>query len=115
MAPCRRARCSSNTWLRRATGSLSSSPPTTGHSSGSARVIHSSSFSKTDSPGVRVGYLAGPPDEIAALAKRANEVYISPNMLAESIVSELCRSGAIDENITFVRGALRERRDALVD
>jgi DNA-binding transcriptional MocR family regulator len=83
--------------------------------SGSDRVIHSSSFSKTVSPGVRVGYLAGPPDEIAALAKRANEVYISPNMLAESIVWELCRSGAIDENIAFVRGALRERRDALVD
>src|SRR5436190_1626326 len=35
--------------------------------SGSDRVIHSSSFSKTVSPGVRVGYLAGPPDEIAAL------------------------------------------------
>ena len=29
------------------------------------RVIHASSFSKTVSPGVRVGYLAGPADEIA--------------------------------------------------
>ena len=28
-------------------------------------VIHASSFSKTVSPGVRVGYLAGPADEIA--------------------------------------------------
>jgi len=79
-----------------------------------SRVIHASSFSKTVSPGVRVGYLAGPPDEIAALAKRANEIYISPNMLAESIVWDLCRSGALDRNIEFVRGALRERRDALV-
>jgi DNA-binding transcriptional MocR family regulator len=78
------------------------------------RVMHASSFSKTVSPGVRVGYLAGPEDEIAKLAKRANEIYISPNMLAESIVFELCRSGALDENIAFVKGALRERRDALV-
>jgi 2-aminoadipate transaminase len=77
------------------------------------RVIHGSSFSKTVSPGVRVGYLAGPADEIAALAKRANEIYISPNMLAESIVWELCRSGGLDENIQFVKGALRDRRDAL--
>ena len=46
------------------------------------RVIHASSFSKTVSPGVRVGYLVGPPDEIAALAKRAGETFISPNMLA---------------------------------
>jgi DNA-binding transcriptional MocR family regulator len=79
------------------------------------RVIHASSFSKTVSPGVRVGYLAGPGAEIAALAKRANQTYISPNMLAESVVLELCRSGGLDRNIEFVKGALRERRDALVD
>jgi DNA-binding transcriptional MocR family regulator len=78
------------------------------------RVIHASSFSKTVSPGVRVGYLAGPGAEIAALAKRANETYISPNMLAEAIVLELCSSGGLDRNIEFVKGALRERRDALV-
>ncbi len=78
------------------------------------RVIHASSFSKTVSPGVRVGYLAGPDGEIAKLARRANETYISPNMLAEAIVLELCRSGALDRNIEFVKGALRERRDALV-
>ena len=60
---------------------------------GADRVIHSSSFSKTVSPGVRVGYLAGPGRPIASLAKRANELYISPNMLAESMVWELCRSG----------------------
>jgi DNA-binding transcriptional MocR family regulator len=58
------------------------------------RVIHASSFSKTVSPGVRVGYLAGPADEIGAIAKRANETYISPNMLAEAIVFELCRSAS---------------------
>jgi 2-aminoadipate transaminase len=78
------------------------------------RVIHASSFSKTVSPGVRVGYLAGPAAEIAKLAKRANETYISPNMLAESIVLELCRSGELDRNIDFVKGELKGRCDALV-
>ncbi len=78
------------------------------------RILYASSFSKTVSPGVRVGYLVGPADEIAALAKRANETYISPNMLAESIVYELCRSGGLAENIRMVRHSLRERRDALV-
>jgi 2-aminoadipate transaminase len=79
------------------------------------RVIHASSFSKTVAPGVRVGYLIGPAGEIAALAKHANETYISPNMLAESIVWELCRSGELDRNIEAVNAALRERRDALVE
>jgi DNA-binding transcriptional MocR family regulator len=78
-------------------------------------VIHASSFSKTVSPGVRVGYLAGPAAEIAKLAKRANETYISPNMLAEAVVLELCASGGLDRNIEFVKGALRDRRDALVE
>jgi len=79
------------------------------------RVIHASSFSKTVSPGVRVGYLAGPAEEVGKLAKRANETYISPNMLAEAVVLELCRSGGLDRNIAFVKDALRERRDALVE
>jgi 2-aminoadipate transaminase len=79
------------------------------------RVIHASSFSKTVSPGVRVGYLAGPEREIAALSVRANETYISPNMLAEAIVLELCRSGGLARNIEFVKGALRQRCDALME
>jgi DNA-binding transcriptional MocR family regulator len=78
-----------------------------------AHVVYSSSFSKTVSPGVRVGYLMGPADLIAAMSKRANELYISPNMLAESVVWELARSGALAKNIEFVSEALRGRRDAL--
>jgi 2-aminoadipate transaminase len=96
--------------------SFGEEPPATMLSLDSAeRVIHASSFSKTVSPGVRVGYLAGPAEEIATLAKRGSEHYISPNMLAESIVLELCTSGELQKNIEFVNGALRERRDALVD
>ena len=79
------------------------------------RVIHASSFSKTVSPGVRVGYLAGPAEQIATLAKRGSEHYISPNMLAESVVLELCRSGKLGENVKIVNAALAARRDALVE
>ena len=78
-------------------------------------MVHASSFSKTVSPGVRVGYLVGPADEIKGLAKGAGETYISPNMLAESIVFELCRSGALDANIAVVNPALATRRDAVVE
>jgi DNA-binding transcriptional MocR family regulator len=84
-------------------------------SDGSGHVIHASSFSKTVSPGIRVGYLAGPAEQIQMLAKRASEHYISPNMLAQSMVLELCRSGALAENIEFVNRALSERRDVLVE
>ena len=82
---------------------------------GAGKVIHASSFSKTVSPGVRVGYLAGDGEEIARLCKLAGETYISPNMLAESIVFALCESGGLERNVEFVNSALRDRRDALVE
>jgi DNA-binding transcriptional MocR family regulator len=72
-------------------------------------VVYASSFSKTVCPGIRVGYLAGPAETIAAVQKIATETYISPNMVAESIVNEFCRSGAIDNSVETVKNALRER------
>ena len=73
------------------------------------KVVYASSFSKTVCPGIRVGYLAGPAEVIAAIQKIATETYISPSMVSESIVNEFCRSGAIDRSIETVRNALRER------
>ncbi len=77
------------------------------------RVVYASSFSKTVCPGIRVGYLAGPQSVIGAVTKKATETYISPNMVAQSIVNEFCRSGAIESSIETVKNALRERRDKL--
>jgi 2-aminoadipate transaminase len=78
-------------------------------------VVYASSFSKTVCPGIRVGYLVGPADTIAAIRKRATNTYISPNMVAQSIVAEFCDSGAIERSIETVKAALRERRDATAD
>ena len=77
------------------------------------RVVYASSFSKTVCPGVRVGYLAGPEDLIDAVTTLATNTYISPSMVAQAIVADFCRSGAIDDSIAAVKGALRGRRDAL--
>jgi 2-aminoadipate transaminase len=76
------------------------------------RVVYASSFSKTVCPGIRVGYLVGPTSVISGIRKEATETYISPNMVAQGIVAEFCRSGAIEGSIATVKAALRERRDA---
>jgi 2-aminoadipate transaminase len=79
------------------------------------KVVYASSFSKTVCPGIRVGYLVGPTELIAAIAKRATNTYISPNMVAQSIVHEFCVSGAIERSIETVKAALAERVGALAE
>jgi DNA-binding transcriptional MocR family regulator len=44
----------------------------------------------------------------------ATNTYISPNMVAQSIVNQFCRSGRIHQAIDTVKTNLRARRDALV-
>ena len=77
------------------------------------RVVYASSFSKTVCPGIRVGYLVGPEELIGRVVKRATSTYISPSMVAQSIVNEFCRSGAIEASVATVRDALRDRAEAL--
>ena len=76
-------------------------------------VVYASSFSKTVCPGIRVGYLAGPTATIAKIEKHATNTYISPNMVAQSIVNEFCRGGELERSIETVKNALHQRRDKL--
>jgi 2-aminoadipate transaminase len=78
------------------------------------KVVYASSFSKTVCPGIRVGYLVGPQAVIKQIQGVATNTYISPNMVAQSIVNQFARSGRMDGAIETVKNALRERRDALV-
>jgi 2-aminoadipate transaminase len=75
-------------------------------------VVYASSFSKTVCPGIRVGYLVGPAELIGRIRGIATGTYISPSMVAQSIVAEFCHSGAIERSIATVKRALLERRDA---
>ncbi|MGI8780942.1 MAG: PLP-dependent aminotransferase family protein [Solirubrobacteraceae bacterium] len=78
------------------------------------KVVYASSFSKTVCPGIRVGYLVGPQAVIKQIQGIATNTYISPNMVAQSIVNQFARSGRMDGAIATVKNALRDRRDALV-
>jgi 2-aminoadipate transaminase len=84
-------------------------------SSDGDRVVYASSFSKTICPGIRVGYLIGPPDVILEVRRRATNTYISPSMVAQAIVNQFCRGGAIESSIATVRSALRERASVLAE
>ena len=72
-------------------------------------VVYASSFSKTVCPGIRVGYLVGPAELIAKIDRLATNTYISPNMVAQSIVNQFCRGGRLQGSIETVKAALKER------
>jgi DNA-binding transcriptional MocR family regulator len=78
-------------------------------------VVYASSFSKTVCPGIRVGYLVGPEDLIGRIAKLATSTYISPGMVAQAIVHQFCRSGALERSIETVKAALKERAETLCE
>jgi DNA-binding transcriptional MocR family regulator len=75
----------------------------------SGSVVYASSFSKTVCPGIRVGYLVGPAERISEIQRLATNTYISPNMVAQSLVYEFCLSGDIDRSIATVKDALARR------
>lgn len=79
------------------------------------RVVYASSFSKTVCPGIRVGYLVGPPDLIARIVRLATSTYISPSMVSQAIVYQFCVSGALDASIETVKNALRDRARTLCE
>jgi DNA-binding transcriptional MocR family regulator len=72
-------------------------------------VVYASSFSKTVCPGIRVGYLVGPAERISEIQRLATNTYISPNMVAQSLVYEFCSNGDIDRSIATVKQALGAR------
>jgi len=78
------------------------------------RVVYASSFSKTVCPGIRVGYLVGPQTVIKQIQTLATNTYISPNMVAQSIVNQFARSGRMDGAIETVKTNLKARKDAVV-
>jgi DNA-binding transcriptional MocR family regulator len=88
-------------------------PPTMLSLDAGERVVYASSFSKTICPGVRVGYLIAPDPLVARIAALAMSAYIAPNMLAQAVVNEFCRSGALDRSVDMARRVLAERAATL--
>ncbi|HEY8773499.1 MAG TPA: PLP-dependent aminotransferase family protein [Gaiellaceae bacterium] len=82
---------------------------------GGEGVVYSHSFSKIVSPGLRVGYLVGPAELIGALEAIAVQTYLTPSLVSQATVFEFLRRGLLEANVERVAGALRERRDAMLE
>jgi DNA-binding transcriptional MocR family regulator len=79
------------------------------------RVIHISSFSKTLSPGMRIGYMILPLALAPSFHKWSEDTYIHPVLPTEGIVNEYCRKGLLEPNIEKLKNLYRPRLDAILN
>ena len=78
------------------------------------RFIYSSSFSKTISPGLRVGWYILPEELAGEIAEDAASTYITPVLLNQAIAFEFIRRGNFEPNLERINGLLKTRRDAML-
>ena len=76
------------------------------------QTLHMSSFTKLIAPGVRTGFMLGPPALIAKLAKVAEDTYISPGYVAQGITYEWCRRGLLPPQLERLKQLYAPRLDA---
>jgi DNA-binding transcriptional MocR family regulator len=79
------------------------------------RVLRIGSFSKILAPGVRMGWLMGPPGLIERLIGSGLRCMGGgANPLMANILADYCRAGLLETHIEGLRRVYRERRDAML-
>ena len=78
-------------------------------------AVFLSSFSKTVSPGMRVGYVVATTPLAARLRELATETYVSPPVLAQAQLFEFLDAGHLEPHLEELRSFLGQRRDALLE
>jgi DNA-binding transcriptional MocR family regulator len=76
------------------------------------QTVHMSSFTKLIAPGVRTGFMIGNTALISALAKVAEDTYISPGYVAHGITFEWCRRGLLSPQIERLKKLYAPRLEA---
>jgi GntR family transcriptional regulator/MocR family aminotransferase len=78
-------------------------------------VVYIGSFSKTISPGVRMGFIAAPPDLIYELTKLRMLVDTQGDPLMEQVVAEMLQDGEVRRHMKKSVKIYHERRDFMVE
>jgi 2-aminoadipate transaminase len=78
-------------------------------------VIYLSTFSKTLSPGLRLGWVVAPPDVIAKLAQLKQGADLHTSTFTQMLAYEVARESFLDEHVRKLRVAYRQRRDVMLD
>jgi 2-aminoadipate transaminase len=80
----------------------------------SDRVIYTSTFSKTLSPGVRLGWVVAPEPVITRLMQAKQGADLSTSVLTQMLADDMGRRGAIQRHVRRLRTVYTIRRDAML-
>ncbi|MEV4171663.1 PLP-dependent aminotransferase family protein [Nonomuraea sp. NPDC049709] len=78
------------------------------------RVILSGSVSKALAPGLRLGWVAAPPDLAEAVRRARGELDLGSPVIEQYALAHFLRTGGYDKHLRRMRREYRRRRDALV-
>ncbi len=91
-------------------------PPSLFALDGGRRVLRIGSFSKILAPGLRLGWLLGPPGWIERfITSGLRCMGGGANPLVANILADYCREGLLEPHIERLRQVYRERRDVALD
>lgn len=77
-------------------------------------VIYLSTFSKTLTPGLRLGWIIAPKEVIAKLVQLKQGADLHTSTFNQVVAYETARGGFLDQHIKLLREVYRERRDVML-
>jgi GntR family transcriptional regulator/MocR family aminotransferase len=81
----------------------------------SGNVIYLGTFSKVFAPGLRVGYVKGPPELIEAMAALRSHIDGHGDAITESAIAEWIEEGELERHARRARKLYRERQSVLAE
>jgi 2-aminoadipate transaminase len=78
-------------------------------------VIYLSTFSKTLTPGLRLGWIVAPTAVIAKLVQLKQGADLHTSTFTQMVAYEVARGGFLDDHVHELRRVYRERRDVMLE
>jgi 2-aminoadipate transaminase len=80
----------------------------------SGNVIYLSTFSKTLSPGIRLGWIVAPVEVIQKLVQAKQGTDLHTSTINQLVAYEVATGGFLDHHVKEIRAIYRERRDTML-